>query len=319
MQMTITTERAATDAGLDRSYSRIEVRKTGENIGARVSGVRLSGDLDDQVVAEIRRALLENKVIFISGQQHLDDAIQHEFASRLGEPTLPHPTVRGDGKSVLTIDSDFSKANSWHTDVTFVDRVPAISLLRAITLPTHGGSTVWANTVTAYQALHPALKALVNQLWAVHTNLYDYAADTDEKRIGGIDVKEQSYYDAFRSQVFETEHPVVRVHPETGERALLLGHFIKYFVGLRAVDSADLFQLLQRQVTKLENTVRWNWSLGDIAIWDNRATQHYGVADYGKQKRVLHRITLAGDVPVSIDGVASTSRKGDASAYSHLG
>jgi taurine dioxygenase len=316
--MTITTERPTDVTGLDESYSHIQVAKTGELIGARISGVTLSGDLDDAVVAEIRRALLENKVIFFSGQHHLDDAIQHEFASRLGTPTAPHPTVRGDGKSVLAIDSDYSKANSWHTDVTFVDRIPAISLLRAVTLPTHGGNTVWANTVTAYNNLHPALKALVDRLWAVHTNLYDYAADRDEKRIGGIDIKEQSYYDEFRNQVFETEHPVVRVHPETGERALLLGHFIKHFVGLKAIDSSDLFQLLQRQVTKLENTVRWNWSLGDIAIWDNRSTQHYGVADYGKQKRLLHRITLAGDVPVSVDGVRSTPRVGDASKFSDL-
>ncbi|QDP98077.1 TauD/TfdA family dioxygenase [Microlunatus elymi] len=323
--MTITTDRPTVTESANRpdaydpSYSHIQVAKTGELIGARIGGVRLSGDLDDAVVAEIRRALLENKVIFFSGQDHLDDGIQHEFASRLGTPTLPHPNVRGDGKSVLSIDSDYSKANSWHTDVTFVDRIPAISLLRAITLPTHGGNTVWANTVTAYEALHPAVKALVNQLWAVHTNLYDYAADRDEKRIGGIDVKEQSYYDEFRKQAFETEHPVVRVHPETGERSLLLGHFVKYFVGLKSADSSDLFQLLQRQVTKLENTVRWNWSLGDLAIWDNRATQHYGVADYGQQKRVLHRITLAGDVPVSIDGVTSTPRKGDASHFSDLG
>ncbi|HEY9293170.1 MAG TPA: TauD/TfdA family dioxygenase [Microlunatus sp.] len=322
--MTITTDRpavadsAARPVAYDPSYSHIQVAKTGEQIGARIGGVRLTGDLDDAVVAEIRRALLENKVIFFSGQDHLDDAVQHEFASRLGVPTAPHPTVRGDGKSVLPVDSDFSKANSWHTDVTFVDRVPAISLLRPITLPTHGGTTVWANTVTAYESLHPALKALADQLWAVHTNLYDYAADTDEKRLGGIDVKEQSYYDEFRHQVFETEHPVVRVHPETGERTLLLGHFVKYFVGLKSADSTDLFQLLQRHVTKLENTARWNWSLGDLAIWDNRATQHYGVADYGKQKRVLHRITLAGDVPVSIDGVLSSSRKGDASHYSEL-
>ncbi|SDS35311.1 TauD/TfdA dioxygenase family protein [Microlunatus soli] len=315
--MTLTTERpVATDA--DLGYSRIAVAKAGEHIGARISGVRLSGDLDDDVVAEIRRALLENKVIFFSGQDHLTDEIQHEFASRLGTPTLPHPTVRGDGRSVLPVDSDFSKANSWHTDVTFVDRIPAISLLRAVTLPKWGGNTVWANTVTAYERLHPALKALVEQLWAVHTNQYDYAADIDEKRIGGIDVKEQSYKDEFRSQLYETEHPVVRVHPETGERSLVLGHFVKHFVGIKSVDSEALFQLLQRQVTRLENTVRWVWSPGDIAIWDNRATQHYGIADYGDQKRVLHRITLAGDVPVSIDGVRSSVRQGDASHYSTL-
>ena len=81
---------------------------------------------------------------------------------------------------------------------------------------------------------------------------------------------------------------------------------------------ADRLRGVQEHVTRLENTVRWNWSPGDLAIWDNRATQHYGVADYGDQKRVLHRITLAGDVPVSVDGVASTPRKGDASAFSSL-
>ena len=148
----------------------------------------------------------------------------------------------------------------------------------------------------------------------MHTNLYDYVAERDEKRIGGIDVEEQAYRDEFASQVFETEHPVVRVHPETGERALLLGHFIKRFVGLSTHDSADLFTLLQRHVTRLENTVRWRWSLGDLAIWDNRATQHYGVADYGDQKRLLHRITLPATCRVSVDGVRSTPRQGDASA-----
>ena len=313
--MTLLQDRPST---ADGGYEHISVQPLGESIGATIDGVRLGGDVDPAAVAEIRRALLAHKVVFFSGQHHLDDAAHYEFASLLGRPTSPHPTVRGNDHAVLAIDSERGKANSWHTDVTFVDRVPAISLLRAITLPTHGGNTVWANTVTAYDRLHPALQALVERLWAVHTNLYDYVAERDEKRIGGIDVEEQAYRDEFASQVFETEHPVVRVHPETGERTLLLGHFIKRFVGLNSHDSADLFNLLQRHVTRLENTVRWRWSLGDLAIWDNRATQHYGVADYGDQKRLLHRITLAGDVPVSVDGVSSTPRQGDASAFSAL-
>jgi alpha-ketoglutarate-dependent taurine dioxygenase len=299
-------------------YRHIEVRPLGDNIGAQISGVHLGADLAAEVVAEIRSALLAHKVIFFSGQEHLDDVVQYEVASLLGTPTSPHPTVRGNDNGVLAIDSEAGKANSWHTDVTFVDRIPAISLLRPLILPSHGGSTVWANTVTAYEGLHPALKALTERLWAVHTNLYDYVAERDEQRIGGIDVVEQAYRDEFAAQVFETEHPVVRVHPETGERSLLLGHFIKRFVGLSSIDSAELFTLLQRHVTRLENTVRWRWSLGDLAIWDNRATQHYGVADYGDQKRLLHRITLAGDVPVGVDGVTSTPRKGDASAFSAL-
>jgi alpha-ketoglutarate-dependent taurine dioxygenase len=210
----------------------------------------------------------------------------------------------------------YGRANSWHTDVTFVDRVPAISILRAVTLPPFGGTTVWANTVRAYETLHPGLQALVDRLWAVHTNLYDYAAERDEQRIGGIDVKEQAYRDEFAHLEFETEHPVVRVHPETGERALLLGHFVKRLVGLGTRDSHDVFQLLQRHATDLGNTVRWSWRPGDIAIWDNRATQHYAVDDYADHPRLLTRVTLAGDVPVSVDGVRSTARKGDASHFS---
>lgn len=312
----ISEELTAPAAG--QEYRHIGVGKVTEDIGARISGVRLSGDLDPETVAEIRRALLAHKVIFFSGQDHLDDVAQYEFAGLLGRPTAPHPTVAGNANAILPIDSDYGKANSWHSDVTFVDRIPAISVLRAITLPAYGGTTTWANTATAYQRLHPALQALADRLWAVHSNLYDYVADRDEKRIGGIDVKEQAYRDEFAHEVFETEHPVVRVHPETGERVLLLGHFVNRLVGLPTTDSKAVFDVFQRQVTRLENTVRWNWSPGDLAIWDNRATQHYGVADYGDQKRVLHRITLAGDIPLSIDGVASVARKGDASAFSSL-
>jgi alpha-ketoglutarate-dependent taurine dioxygenase len=230
--------------------------------------------------------------------------------------TKPHPTVSGDGQAILPIDSEQGKANSWHTDVTFVDRVPAISVLRAITLPPYGGTTVWANTAEAYRRLHPALKALVGELRAVHSNLYDYAAERPV--VGGIDVKEQTYRDQFRHLEFETEHPVVRVHPETGEPTLLLGHFVRSFVGLSTADFADLFALLQRHVTRLENTVRWTWRDGDVAIWDNRATQHYAVADYDDRPRLLHRITVAGGIPVGLAGETSVVRKGDASHYSQL-
>ena len=200
--------------------------------------------------------------------------------------------------------------------MTFVDRVPAISVLRAIKLPPYGGTTVWANTVEAYRRLHPAIQALAGSLRAVHSNLYDYAAHRPQ--IGGVDVKEERYREQFRQLEFETEHPVVRIHPETGEPSLLLGHFVRSFVGLTTVDSADLFQLLQRHVTRLENTVRWSWCDGDVAIWDNRATQHYAVADYDDLPRLLHRITIAGPVPIGIGGDTSIARKGDASFYSSL-
>lgn len=314
----LTVETIATSAEPDPAFSQITVQKVGAHLGAQISGVRIGGDVPPAQVTEIKQALATYKVVFFRDQQHAGDAEQRAFASLLGTITKPHPTVVGDGEAVLPIDSDTGKANSWHTDVTFVDRIPSASILRAVELPAYGGTTVWANTTRAYEQLHPALQALVDRLWAVHTNLFDYAADRDEKRIGGIDVKQQAYRDEFRHQEYETEHPVVRIHPVTGERTLLLGHFVKHFVGLSSVDSRDLFELLQRQVTRLDNTVRWSWRDGDVAIWDNQATQHYAVDDYDDQHRRLHRITLAGPVPVSVDGVRSTVRKGDAAHYSPL-
>ena len=207
-------------------------------IGAVVGGIRIGGDVSPAAVAELRAALLRHKVVFLRDQQHATDADQRAFGRLLGALTKPHPTVAGDG-GVLPIDAEQGKANSWHTDVTFVDRVPAISVLRAITLPPYGGTTVWANTAEAYRRLHPALQALVGDLRAVHTNLYDYAAERPQ--IGGIDVREKEYREEFRHLEFETEHPVVRIHPETGEPTLLLGHFVRSFPGLGSADFRDLF------------------------------------------------------------------------------
>ncbi|WP_431967698.1 TauD/TfdA dioxygenase family protein [Nocardia sp. bgisy134] len=290
----------------------VSVTKLGARIGAQVDNVRLGGDLDAAPVDVIRRALLEHKVVFFRGQDHLTEDGQYEFAELLGSPTTPHPTVTSHGLKSLAIDSEYGRANSWHTDVTFVDRIPKASILRAVTLPTYGGSTTWASTVAAYESLPEPLKLLAENLRAVHTNVYDYAAAHGAKARPNA----AEYRAEFESTYFETEHPVVRVHPETGEKALLVGHFVKHFVGLSGAESQALFRLFQDRVTRLENTVRWNWQLGDVAIWDNRATQHYAIDDYDDQPRKLTRITLAGDVPVGVDGVASTVIAGNAEHYS---
>lgn len=290
-----------------------EVVKLGQHIGARIDGVTLDGDLDSTTVDLIRAALAEHKVIFFRGQHHLDEDGQYAFAELLGTPTTPHPTVTSRGVKTLAIDSEYGKANSWHSDVTFVDRIPKASILRAVALPEYGGTTVWASTTAAYNALPDSLKALTESLRAVHTNVYDYAATAAEKI---ADEKTTEYRAEFQSTYFETEHPVVRIHPVTGEKTLVLGHFVKGFVGLSTRESQTVFNLLQDRVTKLENTTRWSWQLGDVAIWDNRATQHYAVADYDEQYRRLERITLAGDIPVGVDGTSSRSIAGDASSYS---
>ncbi|MCX4092101.1 TauD/TfdA dioxygenase family protein [Nocardia sp. alder85J] len=298
------------------------VVKLGQYIGARIEGVRLGGDLEPETVAGIRAALNEHKVIFFRGQHHLSEDGQYEFARLLGTPTTPHPTVKSHGVKSLAIDSQHGRANSWHADVTFVDRPPKASILRAVELPSYGGSTTWASTVAAYNALPEPLKRLAESLRARHTNQYDYAArHAVEQRLQAVPEEfagnVQAYRDEFVSTNYETEHPVVRVHPETGERALLLGHFVADFIGLSSTESQTLYKLFQDRVIKLEHTARWNWELGDVAIWDNRSTQHYAIDDYdAREHRKLTRITLAGDIPVGIDGTPSRIIVGDATDYS---
>ncbi|WEK46238.1 MAG: TauD/TfdA family dioxygenase [Candidatus Andeanibacterium colombiense] len=299
--------------------SPLDIRPIAGRIGAEIRGVVLSGDLDGPTVQAIEAALVRHKVIFFRGQQHLDNAEHEAFTALFGDP-VAHPTVpvAEGSKYLLELDSkEGYAASSWHTDVTFVDAYPKGSILRGITIPEAGGDTLWANGVTAYDELPEPLRQLVNNLWAVHSNDYDYAAllagNSDSKASSDL-VKQHK--NVFASTIYETEHPVVRVHPVSGERSLLLGHFIKRFVGLSQADSTRLFQILQEHITKPENTVRWSWQPGDVAFWDNRATQHRAVADFALQRRTLRRATIAGDVPVGIDGRTSrTIRKEKAKEY----
>ncbi|WP_308638226.1 TauD/TfdA dioxygenase family protein [Paenibacillus silvisoli] len=284
----------------------IQVRPVAGRIGAEIRGVALSPQLDGETLGFIRQALLKHKVIFFRGQSQLDDAGQEAFAKLLGSP-VAHPTVpiKQGTEYVLELNSAHGgRADSWHTDVTFVDAYPQASILRAVVVPEAGGDTVWANTAAAYDNLPEHLQKLVDGLWAVHSNEYDYAAYRNK-----VDAAQLAKHrEVFVSTLYETEHPLVRVHPESGERTLVLGHFVKRILGLSSADSAQLFALLQNHITRLENTVRWRWEAGDVVIWDNRATQHYAVNDYGDRHRVVRRVTIDGDVPVSIDGRRSVTR-----------
>jgi len=284
----------------------LDIHPVAGRIGAEIRGVTLSGDIDGAVLAALRLALLRHKVIFLRGQGHLTDQEQERFAQRLGTP-VAHPTVPAvpGTSTLLELDSKHgARANSWHTDVTFVDAYPQASILRAVVIPAAGGDTVWANTASAYLDLPLELRELADRLWAIHTNLYDYAAARPDLS----EDARKAFQAIFASTVYETEHPVVHIHPETGERNLLLGHFVKRFKGYSDAQSQSLFQLLQGHVTRLENTVRWRWTVGDVAIWDNRQTQHYAIDDYGTQDRIVRRATLSGTVPVSLDGRRSVTR-----------
>ncbi|MFF9002150.1 TauD/TfdA dioxygenase family protein [Streptomyces achromogenes] len=280
----------------------VTVQKVGGRLGAVLTGVRLGGDLPADTVAEIRAALLEHKVVFFRGQDHLDEEQHEAFGRLLGTP-VAHPTVpSADGRYSFPVDSDHGgRANQWHSDVTFVPTYPAFSILRAVVVPPYGGNTLWANTATAYARLPQPLRRLADELRAVHSNDYDYAA----LRPDALPEQLARFREVFTSTKFLTEHPVVRVHPETGERVLLLGNFVQRIKGLTAPDSRALFQLFQSHIERPENTVRWQWQAGDVAIWDNRATQHYGVDDSDDHERKLRRVTIDGDVPVGVDGRTS--------------
>ena len=281
----------------------IAVTKLGSRIGAEISGVHLSGDLPYAAIEEIRAALLAHKVIFFRDQHHLDDRQQLGFAALLGTP-IGHPAAAAlaqDAPVITPITSEFGKANRWHTDVTFAANYPAASILRAVTLPGYGGSTLWASTAAAYEDLPEPLKCLVENLWALHSNRYDYV--TAESL--SMSDTQRAFRQAFEKPDFQTEHPVVRVHPETGERTLVAGDFVRNFVGLDSHESSTLLELLERRITKPENTIRWSWEAGDVAIWDNRATQHRAIDDYDDQPRLMHRVTLMGDVPVNVHGERS--------------
>lgn len=284
----------------------IRVVKVAGNIGAEVGGVKVGPDLHGSVVTAIRDALLEHRVLFFREQHHLDDESQVGFARLFGEVELdPRQRGTGPGGQLIELDSHFGgKAAAWHTDATYTDRPPAITMLRTVLLPPYGGDTTWANTAAAYRNLDPELRELADRLRVLHSTEH-----LDRRRRAVREARRAAAGEPpvpeARRPSFTAEHPVVRLHPETGERALVLGAF-----AMRILDTDDsdaMIEQFQRRVTQLENTVRWQWALGDVAMWDNRATQHYAIHDYGDHRRKIRRCVIAGDVPVGVDGRASVA------------
>jgi len=296
---------------------RVEVEPLTPRTGAVIHGVDLGSDLPQEAIIQIRTALLAHRVVFFR-DQNLDADSQVRFAKRLGPLTRAHPTLPGssDGPELFDLDSQAgAAANHWHTDVTFVQQPPVFSMLRAMVIPEIGGDTLWANTVAAYQDLRPSIRALADQLRAVHTNGQDYGRVDVAKANRKLRPEQLEHIRSFVSTVYETEHPVVRIHAETDERALLLGGFAQRLVGHNTAESVDILRTLQAYVTRPENTVRWRWHQGDVAIWDNRSTQHYAILDFGTRHRQVQRVTTAGITPVGLDGRESVSIQGDAGNY----
>ena len=297
-------------ASATTTHVHLDITPLAGRIGARIDGVRLGGDLDHATFTAIHQALLQHRVLFFRNQQHLDDASHQAFGRLFGEieahPTVPAP----EGTAFLELNSQHGgRADSWHTDVTFKAAFPKACVLRAITLPSHGGDTVWSSTVAGYESLPGSLKLLAEQLWAVHGNDYDYAESFRHAHASNQEITgREAYRKTFTRQLIEAEHPLVHIHPETGEKALLLGHFAKHIKGLRTQEAAALLQIFNERINRLENTVRWQWQEGDVALWDNRSTQHYAINDYGDAHRVMRRVTISGDRAVAVDGRRSVER-----------
>jgi len=290
---------------------KLDLQKVTARIGARVSGLDITQPLGPETVAAIRAALGEHKALAFDATG-LDDEGQQRFARHFGDLTSAHPTVPAlDGEpNILPVDNERGKSNHWHTDVTFIVNPPQLSTLRSLVLPTYGGETLIANSAGAYRDLPAPLRTFADTLWAEHTNDYDYAVPPEE-----LSEERREQRAVFTSINFRTAHPVVRVHPLTGERGLFIGGFAQRIVGLTTRESRTILDLLQAYVTRPENILRWRWSPNELVLFDNRITQHYAIDNYDDQPRRLHRVTVAGDVPIGPDGGRSYSIEGDASHY----
>jgi taurine dioxygenase len=271
----------------------IEVRPLSDALGAEIFGVDVSKPLAEPVVTEIRQAFLEHLVVFFRDQQ-LTPQQQLEIASLFGEPMV-YPQLKGLADCPLVtpvIKLEHERNNFggvWHTDTAYLDRPPMASLLYALETPPRGGDTLFANQYLAYETLPASTRDELDQLIAVNTSTKAAAQRTREER-------QRDSGD--RLQVLEARHPAVRTHPETGRKSLYVnvGH-TTHFEGRSGPESEQLLAALFEHQIRPQFTCRFKWRPGSLAFWDNRCTLHFPVNDYHGSRRVMHRVTLAGDKP----------------------
>jgi alpha-ketoglutarate-dependent taurine dioxygenase len=274
--------------------------------GAEIRGVSLRQPLTSATVAEIRQALFDYKVIFFP-EQHLSTDEHFAFAALFGEITEGHPTSAADhGRWGLNeinyteIRENYAgrqdptrkpRLGGWHTDVTFMETPPMGSILNAVAMPERGGDTVFANTEAAYEGLSAPFRSFLDGLVAVHNG----------EEAFGEQIRANGYgeWDGERfTELHPVEHPVVRTHPETGKRSLFVNpEFTSHIKGFSRRESDGLLELLYQHMVDQRFLVRYNWKAGDLGFWDNRATMHLVVIDYGTQHRLIQRVTVKGERP----------------------
>jgi taurine dioxygenase len=279
----------------EKPYRNIEVRRVAGALGAEIHGVDLSRPQSAETTAEIRRAWLDNLVIFFRDQD-LSPAQYMAFAESMGTP-VEYPFVKGiDGwpKIIEVKKLEHERVNFggvWHSDTAYLPEPPMASILLAKELPPYGGDTLFANQYAAFEALSEGLKRMLDGMTAVNSSARADVSKTREDRL-----KSDGRGDT--PSRYDSEHPVVRTHPETGRKALYvnIAHTAR-FSGWTEEESAPLLNFLFQHQVKPEFTCRQVWQPGSIAFWDNRCAQHNPINDYHGFRRLLHRITLAGDKP----------------------
>lgn len=279
----------------DRPYERFALTALTPTIGAEISGIRLAQAMDDELQAEVHRALLEWKVLFFRDQD-LTQAQHRAFAERWGD-LEQHPFYKlvqqeekQDAADVVRLAKGAKSPgfeNEWHQDVTWRTTPSFGAVLRAVEVPPVGGDTLWGDCAAAYDGLPDAVKERIEHLEATH----------DWRRTFGL-AMDPATRDALAEEFPPSTHPIVRIHPETGRRTLFVNAiFTQQVVGLDEAASDALLTRLFAQFSRPEYQVRFKWTPGAVAFWDNRATVHYASSDYHPQPRVMDRISIAGDAP----------------------
>ncbi len=283
----------------------IEVAPVSGALGAEIHGVDLAGPPDDAVIEWIRRALVDHQVIFFRDQQ-LSPEQQVALTAHFGpvarmpfiEPLTDHPDViavlkQANERNISTF------GGTWHSDFSFLPEPPMGSLLYALEVPDCGGDTLWADMYRAYEALSPGLRDLLDGMTAIHSGApYGTTARPPSDLAVSRSVK-MSRGDPAAD--IETEHPVVRVHPESGRRALFVNPVYSLrFKDMTAAESRPLLEFIYAHATRPEFTCRFQWRAGSVAFWDNRCTLHLAINDYDGRRRLLHRTTIAGERPQAV-------------------
>jgi taurine dioxygenase len=291
--------------GSAAGYERIAVTPIAGALGAEIGGVDLTAALDNRTTDEIHRAFREHAVIFFRNQK-LTPAGLKAFGRLFGplgrvdfvkSVVREHPEVMVITREAEPPRPEVNFGNAWHSDMSYAEEPPLGTALHAQELPPVGGDTLWTNMYLAYETLSEGMRRLLDGLKAVHSAARAYGPQ------GAIVTNEEARGMVIRSgpeALIEREHPVVRRHPETGRKALFINPvYTLRFAGMSADESAPLLKFLFQHATRPEFTCRFRWSERALALWDNRCTMHFAINDYLGHRRVMHRITIAGDRPVA--------------------